>query len=310
MTSNFTIISDNRYDFLDVLLRNIIIKAGRKKIIFVEGYDDKIIFEILYDEYLDRIHFIDSSMKVVKLTTNLNIAYKGGCEEVKNLLKQCVTKLNNDKRFYGVIDRDLRIDADILPEKSLPDYDGRLFIFFERYTLENYFIEVDVLCDFLHGQSIKEKGLVILNPSGRNEFKNHITTIVNEILKCFTMIGAANLTIKHFDPNKKFLDSQIDCTEIEIKNRLSHRLKGNPQNNIDSKFNEFKERIEQDGNPHKFASAKDYFSHQFKHILKKVNNIQINSGLVNENKTELARILKKYELPNDFKELLNFLSVH
>ena len=47
-------ISDDKYNFIDQDLRQVfkkaVEKAGRKKIIFVEGYDDEVIYSILYED--------------------------------------------------------------------------------------------------------------------------------------------------------------------------------------------------------------------------------------------------------------------
>jgi len=171
MNSTFHIISDTKFDFIeDEELRNElrkrVMKAGRKNIVFVEGYDDKIIYDIVYKNYLDRLHFIGTSMKSAKRDDSCeNIT--GGCEKVKNLLKKFVSGLPNEKRFYGVIDRDLKLDEEIESERNLTCYDHRLFIFFERYTLENYFIEINILCDFLHDKSMNNKNLIPLLSSER-----------------------------------------------------------------------------------------------------------------------------------------------
>jgi len=219
MNPTFHIISDSKFDFIEVEelrneLRKSVMKAGRKNIVFVEGYDDKIIFDIVYKDHLDRLHFIDTSMEEAKRVSDSCKTIPGGCETVKNLLKKFVSHLPNQKCFYGVIDRDLKLDEEIESERNLACYNGRLFIFFERYTLENYFIETDILCDFLHDKSINNKKLIPLL-SDESNFRKDITDIVHEISECLTKIGAANLTIRSFDGEKKFLEETINCTKIE-----------------------------------------------------------------------------------------------
>ncbi|HIE02694.1 MAG TPA: hypothetical protein EYP59_20830 [Thiotrichaceae bacterium] len=65
MTLQFhKIVNDDRYGFIHDNLRQVfrkaIEKAGRKNIVFVEGYDDKVIYGILYEEYLKaKLCFID-----------------------------------------------------------------------------------------------------------------------------------------------------------------------------------------------------------------------------------------------------------
>ncbi len=299
MNSTFHIISDSKFDFIEVEelrneLRKSVMKAGRKNIVFVEGYDDKIIFEIVYKDHLGRLYFIDTSMKAAEKGNS------GGCETVKNLLKEFVSHLPNEKRFYGVIDRDLNFDEEIESERNLACYDHRLFIFFERYTLENYFIEINILCDFLHDKSVDNKRLIpILSDEG--EFRKYIRDIVDEISNSLIKIGAANLTIRSFDDEKSFLEATINCTEIE--ERLLHRLNGFPQNDVICQYNCFEFFIRQSNTTQKFASGKVYFSSQFNQHLKKSKNVDIQ---LNNHKSELAKILKEY-LSDDFRHLLEFI---
>lgn len=292
MNSSFSTISDAKYHFIsDVTIRNSILKAGRKKIAFVEGYDDKVIFDILYEEKLLHLAFIDvSNQKDVS----------GGCEKVKYFLQQCVANLPTDKRFFGIIDRDLNTDADIEIEKNLPDYNNRLFIFTERYTLENYFVDIDVLTEFLRGQSINHKGLITLINNVEK-----LTQIVSEIILCLANIAAANFTIQYFDNTKNYIEYSISCVEEKIEQGISHRISGKSESLVSTKFNEFKKLVNGEGL--KFASAKDYFAPQFRvhlHKLCNVNNIQINN-----HKSELARILKK-KLPFEFEQLYEFIMVN
>jgi hypothetical protein len=299
MNSTFHIISDTKFDFIEVeelrnQLRKSVMKAGRKKIVFVEGYDDKIIFEIVYKDHLDRLYFIDTSMKASEK------GYSGGCETVKNLLKKFINHLPNEKRFYGVIDRDLKLDQEIEYERNQACYDQRLFIFFERYTLENYFIEIDILCDFLHDKSMDNKRLMYLL-SDENNFRKNITDIVDEISDCLTEIGAANLTIRSFDDEASFLEETINFNNIE--QRLLNRLNGFPKNDIICHYNCFESFIRQSNSTQKFASGKVYFSYQFNQLLKRKHDVDIQ---LNNHKSELSKILKEY-FPNDFKYLLEFM---
>ena len=306
MATNFQIINDNKYRFIPPDLRNIILKSGRKRIIFVEGYDDKIIFEILYKESLSEISFIDTSMKGIQCDDASDFNIKGGCEGVKNLLKEFVNRLNNDRRFYGVIDRDLREDEDIQLELNKPCYDSRLFIFFDRYTLENYFIETNILAKFLHGQSINHNKLVLIIHDDV-ELERQIGRIIEEILANLIKVGAANLTIRCFDVNAKFLEDNISPEQVEerVKNRLKAIIEnGKSEMDIESKFSDFQRSIIQNNSVHKFASGKKYFSYQFNQILQKTMGVSIQ---LNNHKQELARILKEFELPHDFERLLRFL---
>ncbi|RKZ45576.1 MAG: hypothetical protein DRR16_28185 [Candidatus Parabeggiatoa sp. nov. 3] len=105
-------LSGGQYRFiLKPGLSNRIRKAGRKKIVFVEGYDDEVIFEILYANHSDKVHFIDVS---------LGGEDTGGCEEVKQHLIACIQNIPNKKCFYGVIDRDLKTDQEVKAERGNP----------------------------------------------------------------------------------------------------------------------------------------------------------------------------------------------
>ena len=295
------VIRDDKFDFLEDAalrkeLRRLIMKAGRRRVLFVEGYDDKIIFEILYKEYLEELYFVDTSMKV------LSENYPGGCEAVKSLLQQFVAHLPNERRFFGVIDRDLRFDKEVEIERSLPAYDRRLFIFFERYTLENYFVEVEVLCDFLHDKSIGIAGLKSFVSD--DNFRKNVAALMDEVLDCLTKIGAANLAIKDFNPGVTFLEKSIDCESLE--RRVLDKLKHFSSADVRSALSRFESMIREDKSVQKFASAKLYFSYQFNRQMKKKNvDIQFN-----RHKSELAKILKDYLHEDDeFHTLLRFVGV-
>jgi hypothetical protein len=291
MNSGFQTISDAKYHFIsDVDVRDDILDAGTKKIAFVEGYDDKVIFDIIYEENLASLVFIDISIQNRRT---------GGCGKVKSFLKQCVENLPADKRFFGIVDRDLNTDEEIEAEKNLPCYDNRLFIFTERYTLENYFIDIDVLTELLTGQSINHKGLIPLIQDAEK-----LTEIVNEIILCLASIAVANFTIHHFDSTRSFVERTIGCVEDTIKQRIFQNI-NHSEEQISQTFVCYKNLVR--GNGLKFASAKDYFATQFNRRLKescKVDNIQINN-----HKSELARILKK-RLPAEFKQLHEFIMVN
>jgi Protein of unknown function (DUF4435) len=290
MNSNFQTINDTKYHFIsDIEVRNAILKAGRKKIAFVEGYDDKVIFDIIYEENLASLAFIDISIQNRRT---------GGCEEVTSVLEKCVLNLPTNKRFFGIVDRDLNTDEEIEAEKNLPCYDNRLFIFTERYTLENYFIDIDVLTEFLTGQSINYKGLI---PLMQDVAK--LTEIVNEIILCLASIAVANFTIHHFDSTRSFIEKTIDCAEDAIKHRIFQNMNHSAEQ-ISQTFDCYKNLVGENGL--KFASAKDYFATQFNIHLKNLYKVNIQ---INNHKSELARILKK-RLPAEFKQLHEFIMVN
>jgi predicted nucleic acid-binding protein len=296
-------IRDDRYNFIDKDLRQVfkkaVEKAGRKKIIFVEGYDDEVIYSILYEDKLDKLYFIDTSFTTE--TFNSDIKATGNCEQVKQHLRDFVKHLPKEKRFYGVIDRDLKTDQEVKEEKQQTCYDGRLFIFFEAYTLENYFIDSEILSEFLTGQSINHKRLIPLIKNGKEYLENEI---IKPILSCLIDIAAANLTIRYFDPSQKFIEETISCEEQKIENRIVNKLNKIEKEYILSKFSEFKKDLIEKNEALKFASAKLYFASQFNRKLKKQTKVNIQ---LNNHKSELARILKGKELPKDFQDLLGLV---
>ena len=291
-------ISGDKYSFIiESGLRNRIRKANRKNnIVFVEGYDDEVIYNIVYEkEELCNILFIDVSLANKKT---------GGCEEVKRLLTGCVQKLPNQKCFYGVIDRDLKTDQEVKEETLKPEYDGRLFIFFERYTLENYFIETRILYNFLKGQSIHYTKLKDYLDKGEEIFE---IELINPILTDLASIAAANLTIRFFDFSEKFLEDTVSCKEGTIETRVVQRLNQTSisEEEILSKFSDFKQKRIEKKDTQKFASAKTYFSCQFNRRLKKQAKVNIQ---LNNQKYELASILKENGLSKDFQDLVSLIS--
>jgi hypothetical protein len=314
MILSFHTINDDTYNFLltgidderkkngRLELKKLIRKAGRRKIVFVEGYDDKKIFEKVFPEHKGLISFIDVSLEESKQEDGVNISAIGGCEGVKILLSLCVSKIPQQKVFYGIIDRDLRKDDEIELEMSDPRYDGRLFIFKERYTIENYFVTLDILYEFVEGKSIQHKSLIKLLNLGKNNFEQKIIIPIEE---CLIDIGAGNLTIRYFNKAKSFLEDTIQLDQIE--ERIINRLGCNNISNDDilKKLEEFKLFInESKENIHKFASGKLYASYNFNLKIEEVCGVNLQ---INNHKDTLAGILKEKGLPNDFKELLKFL---
>jgi hypothetical protein len=292
-TDSFQTINDRQYDFVEEFkLRNEILKSGRKKIVFVEGYDDKIIFQIIFDEHLEHISFIDVSL--AKSIT-------GGCQIVEGLLENFVSNRPEDKRFYGVVDRDLRMDEEIELKISQPCYDKRLFIFTERYTIENYYITVEILHEFIKGLSLNHRKLISL-AENKNEFEQKILKPVESIL---VDIAAANLTIRYFDKTKSFLKYSVPSDQIE--NHIFQELGSNHDKySVIEKLIDYKNFILlSENNTHKFASAKLYISYNFN---KKINDHCSVSIQINNHKSELARILKGKGLPDDFIKLLSLLN--
>jgi hypothetical protein len=221
----------------------------------------------------------------------------------KHFLQAFVKHLPNAK--HGVIDRDLKTDEEVKEEREKPCYDGRLFILFERYTLENYFVEPEILFEFLNGQSITHKKLIPLLNKGKENFEKEV---IAPILTCLIDIAAANLTIRFFDSSKKFLEETVSCEtgEIGIINRVVQNLKPFKKEEVSSKFSTFKTALIEKNEPRKFASAKKgYFSYQFNRKLQKQTTVNLQ---LNNHKSELAHLLKKRSLPKDFRDLLNLIN--
>ncbi len=300
-------VGDDKYNFIHEDLRQAfkksVEKAGRKNIIFVEGYDDEVIYGILYQENLEKLCFLDVSFEAEK-AANSEFKSTGNSEKVKKCLQAFVEHFPETKRFYGVIDRDLKTDEKVIAERERPCYDGKLFIFFERYTLENYFVETDVLFEFLSGQSINHKKLIPILTNGTEKLE---TEVIAPILTCLVDIAAANLTIRSFDYYQKFLENTVSCKEREIDTRIVQSLDQFQTEDVLSKFSEFKQELVEKNEPLKYASAKGYFSYQFNQRLEKQVKVNIQ---INNHKSELAHILKKRGLSQDFQDLLAFITIN
>jgi len=135
-------INDQTYDFLTCPdLKIEFLSAGRKKLVFVEGYDDKVIFDIIYKDLLIDFEFIDISLEKAKQLNDKVLAL-GGCEAVKQTLLKCIENIPIRKCF-GIIDRDLKTDEEI--------------------DIENYFIEPEILKELIRDCSVNNKKLISLN---------------------------------------------------------------------------------------------------------------------------------------------------
>ena len=287
-------INDQTYDFLTSPdLKVEILLAGRKKLIFVEGYDDKVIFDIIYKDLLIDFEFIDISLEKAKQHNNA-VQALGGCEAVKQTLIKCIENIPIRKCF-GIIDRDLKTDEEIDIEKLKPCYNNQLFVFLSRYTIENYFIEPKILKELIRDCSVNNKKLIPLNSL------EQIKEIIESILINMAKIGAANLTIRSLDNTKRHLEDNIKYLDIE--SRLKQRLSQYPEELVLEKWQQFIIKISNE-NPHKYANAKAYFSYQFNLAIKSHCNVNLQ---INNNKPLLARIFKDQPLHQDFKDLKIFL---
>jgi len=307
--SSYHTINDQKYSFIPLIeLRNAVLEAGRKNIIFVEGCDDKRIFEVFYREYSDTLNFIDMSLEEAKHSSDNidNNIIKGGDKVVMDTLKLFVEHLPDEKRFFGVTDRDLKTDEEINNERLKSCYDMRLYIFFSRYTIENYFIETNVLSEFIKDACISSKKLFKLDLGKLGE------DIINPILNCMAIIAAANLTIKFFNDSIEELSengvSLLHPTikKKEIESLLLQKLnKHTQEEQILEKFNKFKLYLSEfTQDIHKFASAKTYFATQFNQKIDSICGVNLQ---INNHKLALARITKEEGLPEDFIKLLEFI---
>lgn len=303
---SYSVINDEKYSFISSKLKTEVLLAGRRKIIFVESYDDKRIFEIFYSEYSGKLYFIEPPSQEVQQENKLGYEGMLGCEGVKKILQLFVEKIANEKRFFGVIDRDLNTDEEIANELSKPCYDGRLYIFCTRYTIENYLVESQFLLELLKDKKINI-GLDTLEQD-----------IIKPILENMFFIALASLTIRFFNEQinkpKPLFESSIDRSCLE--QRLVQKFKDDElqEDIILKKFNEFMSQAPNNRHDfaHKFASAKVYFDYQFNQKIKQycrenLNQKRNKSLKIEDHKFSLARIAKEKGYSSEFKELLDFI---
>ncbi len=255
-------------------VRDAIDEAGKKTIVFVEGYDDQVIFEILYEG-------------------NIAFIYTGGCIKVK----EYVQHFSDKKRFFGIIDRDFRTDEEVKAEMDSPTFNHKLYIFFERYTLENYLIEPQVLLEFLKDESINDKGLI---PLSKNF--SRIKQIIDEIFRKLLLISAGNWTLLFF--GKEFLKKNTPADENIIIKKILKQLNKSEPEECQRRYQDYKNLIPNEGQEiQKYVSGK-YFFYHFNKAIKEETEVNINIGNARGN---LARILKLKGLSGDLIELGTFI---
>ncbi len=291
MTTLFIPIKGGKFSFIDnENIRNQIDEAGRKFIVFVEGYDDRVIYRILYEDKSDRIEFIDVSLYGQST---------GGAKEVKEYVEKMVFHLKNEEYYFGITDRDFRTDEELEDEKNDPKYNNKLYIFSERYTLENYFIDPNLLLRFLEGKSISNKGLIDILDI------NKIEQITTEICRKLVIISAANWTLKFF--GEKFVRRSTPCEESVVKKILINKILdkyGVEVEDCTEHYEYYKNYISNRiSQLQKYIHGK-YFLFQFNEAIKretqKSSDRKINIDIDNA-KDNLARILKTIGLSDDFK---------
>ncbi|MDM8514745.1 DUF4435 domain-containing protein [Desulfobacterales bacterium HSG16] len=292
-------IGGGRFSFIDNQdIRNDIDIAGRKKVVFIEGYDDKVIFEILFHEELEEVAFIDTSAVGQS---------GGGCDKVKEYLEKTYRHLN-ETRFFGIIDRDFKTDHELDTELNEPKYKNKLYIFRDRYTLENYFIEKGILLEYIRGKSSsnkKLKGILGIDISG----------IINNILMKLIIVAAGNRTL--LDYRNKFLNRSTPCDKKIVVTKILSKLlikeyEVEKRTAVKRWYDYYRKYMEKDSfYIHKHISGKYFFYHFNKAIKDETNRTcgkQINIDIDNA-KDNLARILKIRGLPDDLNNILVFLGV-
>jgi len=302
MPVQFIPIRGGKYCFIDNQgIRNSIDEAGRKIVVFVEGYDDWVIYRILYEGELNRIDFIDVSVQGEAT---------GGADTVKEYIEKMVFYLKSEERYFGITDRDYRTDDELQDEIDDPKYNNKLFIFSECYTLENYFIDSKILYDFLRDKSISNKKLIPIIDI------NKIENIINIVCKELIVISAANWTLKFF--RKEFLSRNTPCDENIVTKNILHSLSISPNmteasKNVLYRYEYFKwfilNRID---DLQKYLHGK-YFLFHFNKAIKeeteRTSKKRVNVDIDNA-KAHLARILKNNDLPDDFKKFEGLVGIH
>lgn len=311
MSNNFKKITGGLYSFIEnESVRNAIDNAGRKKIVFVEGYDDHVIFKILFQEQSDRIAFV----------TDTNLEPLGGCEQVKKYLSQIFENLTPIQRqkFFGIIDRDFRTDEEVEQEVNNSIYDGRLYIFKNRYTVENYFIDSDIIYNYLYEKSVDKN---ILKRIIQSLELDDIERIIDTFFEKYITIAAGNWTL--LKESKKFLkDNQITC-EKSVLNKIIQRASEISKERIKETYDQCKEyiqnEIENDINSRqKYIKGKYFFFYLNKKLREKAEELKaeelksegkssIKFNEIECSKSHLARILKD-KLPKELSMILEFIN--
>jgi hypothetical protein len=110
-------------------LTRLLFDLGSRKLVLVEGPDDREVFHQWYGERWSDVEFYVA----------------GGSESVESFL-QTVLAHSTTRRAYGIIDRDFRSDAEV--DAPLNDPSAHLFIL-RRYALENYLLEPEAVWEEL-----------------------------------------------------------------------------------------------------------------------------------------------------------------
>ncbi|OHD13811.1 MAG: hypothetical protein A2086_07635 [Spirochaetes bacterium GWD1_27_9] len=289
----FEKITSNKYSFMDqknnknaiIMLR----ESGTKQVIFVEGIEDLIIYKILYKNYLYQIAFIESK----------------GCDKVSEYLDKSL-KLDDSKRYYGIIDRDFINDTE---RKEKLEKNNRLYIH-NFYTLENYLLDYKILSEIL-----KTKDPYLENNLKQKEKKleEEIKFIIETILKDYLIYGICNWIIKDYNMEEKNKNPKfekigyltIGIVKDKIESSIYHKLK--------IEENELNRKIEEKNKSLKFQSIDDYHKilsgkkiiHQLRKDVEKIEYLPT----INDNDLDFKiKIAEKYNEKNiKIKELGDFI---
>ncbi|MDB9312493.1 hypothetical protein PN462_05200 [Spirulina sp. CS-785/01] len=300
MSQDFQTITGGLYSFIEnKSVRNAIDNAGRKKIVFVEGYDDHVIFNILFQEQSDRIAFV----------TDTNRESLGGCEQVKEYLRQIVENLTPTQRqkFFGIIDRDFRTDEEVEQELNNSIYDGRLYIFKSRYTLENYFIDSEIIYNYLYEKSADKS---ILKPIIASLKLDDIEYIINTFFQKYITIAAGNWTL--LKQRKNFLKDNQICSEELVLKTIIQRSPEISEEEIKVIYDKCKEYIQNEmrndiNNRQKYVKGKYFFFYLNRKLKEKAKELSTKFNEIEFSKSHLARILKD-KLPNELSRILEFIN--
>jgi hypothetical protein len=272
--SGFEVKKGGKFDFIEKKeARDCINEAGNRKIIFVEGKDDVILYSILYKEKINRIAFIEA----------------GNCIKVKDAIlkiKEDKEKLFSDRdRYFGIIDRDFRTDEERAAElEKVSD----LHIH-SRYTLENYFIEPYIIEELLKTRNCYLKIRL-------EEVKEIIEKILQELIET----AVYNWVLKEY--GKKFLPYNVENDKLDfyLNSNKVEDIKDSIKNKIELK----REIIRGTKNLQEYINGKNIIYKLVKYFenneeFPKFNNTD-DLGL----KREMARILKD---GNGISELNKFI---
>lgn len=250
----FEPITTGKYSFIeDTNVRSEMRESGKRKVFFVEGIYDKLVFNIVFEG---------------KAYCFIPI---GNCRQVRDYVEKCFKNLSKESKFYGIVDRDFFDDEERIKNMKLSIYGNRLWIH-EKNTLENYFIEEDILSNYT---------------LTKHPFDKDIKDLILEAFKNSVCIQAGNnyniqkgiAKLPNTTPNNLEILKK-KCNIIDKTEDEELLMKYYEKLNVLSTIEEF----------NKYINGKIFFV-QFSNILKNMGKaIQIEEGM---QKNILAHILIK-----------------